>query len=297
MTGEFRGRIYDSVLDTIGATPLVRLHRLAAEAGARADILGKCEFFNPLSSVKDRIGLAMIEAAEPRARSGPAPCWSSRPRATPASRSPSSAAAKGYRLILTMPDSMSVERRKMLLLLGAELELTPAARGMRGAIARAEEIVRQTARRRHAAAVPEPGQPRDSSPHHRRGDLERHRRRGRYRRQRGRHRRHADRRRLGAEAAQAGPHHGRGRAGGQRGPLGRPARPAQDPGHRRRVCSRNPRHHTDRRGHADRQRHRVAHGARAARLEGWRSASPPARRWQRRSKSAPGPAWTARRSS
>ena len=90
--GEFRGRVYDSILGTIGATPLVRLSRLAADAGVKADILGKCEFFNPLSSVKDRIGLAMIEAAERAGRITPgAPCWSSRPRAIPASRSPSSA--------------------------------------------------------------------------------------------------------------------------------------------------------------------------------------------------------------
>src|SRR6266699_5238732 len=71
MGGEFRGHIYDSILDTIGATPLVRLHRLAAEAGVTADILGKCEFFNPLSSVKDRIGLAMIEAGEKAGRITP----------------------------------------------------------------------------------------------------------------------------------------------------------------------------------------------------------------------------------
>jgi len=141
-SGGFRGRVYDSILDTIGATPLVRLRRLAAEAGATADILGKCEFFNPLSSVKDRIGLAMIEAAEASGhiRSGTV-------LVEPTSGNTGIAlafvcAAKGYRLILTMPDSMSVERRKMLKLLGAELELTPAAQGMRGAIARAEQIVK-----------------------------------------------------------------------------------------------------------------------------------------------------------
>src|SRR5436305_1373853 len=139
---EFRGRVYDSITETIGATPLVRIHRLAQEAGAKADIVGKCEFFNPLSSVKDRIGLAMIEAAEAagRVRTGPV-------LVEPTSGNPGIAlafacAAKGYRLILTMPDSMSLERRKMLLLLGAELELTPAAQGMHGAIARAEAIVR-----------------------------------------------------------------------------------------------------------------------------------------------------------
>jgi len=139
---EFRGRVYDSITETIGATPLVRLHRLAQDGGAEADILGKCEFFNPLSSVKDRIGLAMIEAAEAAGR-----IKNGTVMVEPTSGNTGIAlafvcAAKGYRLILTMPDSMSVERRKMLLLLGAELELTPAAQGMRGAIARAEEIVK-----------------------------------------------------------------------------------------------------------------------------------------------------------
>lgn len=138
---EFRGRIYDSMLDTIGATPLVRVRRLQAEHGVKADILAKLEFFNPLSSVKDRIGLAMIEALEADGTI----------RAGTVLVEPTSgntgialafvAAAKGYRLILTMPESMSIERRKMLRLLGAELHLTPAAQGMKGAIARAEELV------------------------------------------------------------------------------------------------------------------------------------------------------------
>src|SRR5208282_1910194 len=128
--------------DTIGATPLVRLSRLAADAGVEADILGKCEFFNPLSSVKDRIGLAMIEAAEKAGR-----ITKDTVLVEPTSGNTGIAlafvcAAKGYRLVLTMPESMSVERRKMLLLLGAELELTPAAQGMRGAIAKAEEILK-----------------------------------------------------------------------------------------------------------------------------------------------------------
>src|SRR4051795_4072692 len=140
--GEFRGRVYDSILDTIGATPLVRIRRLAAEAGIKADLLGKCEFFNPLASVKDRIGLAMIEAAEATGHIRPGTVLVEPTSGNTGIALAFACAAKGYRLILTMPESMSIERRRMLLLLGAELELTPAANGMRGAIARAAEIVR-----------------------------------------------------------------------------------------------------------------------------------------------------------
>jgi len=141
-SAEFRGRVYDSILDTIGATPLVRIHRLAEKAGARADILGKCEFFNPLSSVKDRIGVSMIAAAEAAGRIKPGTVLVEPTSGNTGIALAFVCAAKGYRLILTMPDSMSVERRKMLQLLGAELELTPAAQGMRGAIAKAEEIAK-----------------------------------------------------------------------------------------------------------------------------------------------------------
>jgi cysteine synthase len=138
---EFRGRVYDSIVDTIGATPLVRIHRLAQDAGARADILGKCEFFNPLASVKDRIGVSMVAAAEVAGRIKPGTVLVEPTSGNTGIALAFVCAAKGYRLILTMPASMSVERRKMLKLLGAELELTPAAQGMRGAIAKAEEIV------------------------------------------------------------------------------------------------------------------------------------------------------------
>jgi cysteine synthase A len=136
-----RGRVYDSIIDTIGATPLVRFKRLAAEAGVKADIVGKLEFFNPLSSVKDRIGLAMIEAAEATGRLKPGGTIVEPTSGNTGIALAFVAAAKGYRLILTMPESMSLERRKMLLLLGAEIDLTPAAKGMTGAVRRAEELI------------------------------------------------------------------------------------------------------------------------------------------------------------
>ena len=141
--GEFRGQIYDNVLATIGATPLVRLQRIAADVGCKADLIGKCEFFNPLSSVKDRIGLAMIEAAEAAGQLDPDTVIIEPTSGNTGIALAFVCAAKGYRLILTMPESMSIERRKMLALLGAEIELTPTGRGMPGAIARAEELREQ----------------------------------------------------------------------------------------------------------------------------------------------------------
>jgi cysteine synthase len=141
--GEFRGRVYDSIIDTIGATPLVRLNRLPEEEGCKAIVLGKCEFFNPLASVKDRIGNAMVSAAEAAGKLKPGSVIVEPTSGNTGIALAFVAAAKGYRLILTMPESMSMERRKMLYLLGAEIELTPAAKGMPGAIARAEEILEE----------------------------------------------------------------------------------------------------------------------------------------------------------
>ena len=141
---EFRGKIYDSILDTIGATPLVRVRKLAEKYGVKADILAKLEFFNPLSSVKDRIGRAMIETLEADGVIEPGKTTLIEPTSGNTGIALAFvAAAKGYRLILTMPESMSVERRKMLKLLGAELHLTEAAKGMGGAIARAEELLQE----------------------------------------------------------------------------------------------------------------------------------------------------------
>ncbi len=141
-SSEFRGHIYDSILDTIGATPLVRMNRLAADRKVDAELLAKLEFFNPLSSVKDRIGAAMIQSLEDQGLASPGKTVLVEPTSGNTGIALAFvAAAKGYRLILTMPESMSVERRRMLKLLGAELELTPAEKGMKGAIARAEELV------------------------------------------------------------------------------------------------------------------------------------------------------------
>ena len=140
-----RGRIYNSIVETVGDTPLVRLDRLAAEKGVGARILAKLEFFNPLSSVKDRIGVAMIDALELAGKIGPGK--GVMVEATSGNTGIGLAfvaAARGLKLVLVMPESMSVERRKMLALLGAELVLTPAAQGMKGAIAKVNEIVAAT---------------------------------------------------------------------------------------------------------------------------------------------------------
>jgi cysteine synthase A len=136
-----RGRTYDSIVETIGHTPLVRLNRIATEAGALATIYAKLEFFNPLSSVKDRIALGMIEAAEREGKIKPGAILVEPTSGNTGIALAFVCAAKGYQLILTMPESMSLERRKMLKLLGAQLELTPASKGMRGAIEKAEELV------------------------------------------------------------------------------------------------------------------------------------------------------------
>ena len=138
-----RGRVYDSIVDTIGDTPLVRLNRMAKEAGAKAEILLKLEFFNPLASVKDRIGASMIEDLEARGMIKAGTTLIEPTSGNTGIALAFVAAAKGYQLILVMPESMSVERRKMLLLLGAKLELTPAAQGMRGAVARANELAKE----------------------------------------------------------------------------------------------------------------------------------------------------------
>jgi cysteine synthase len=135
-----RGRIYGSITETIGDTPLVEIRRMTADRKSKARVLAKLEFFNPLASVKDRIGVAMIDALE---QGGALTTGGTLIEPTSGNTGIAlafAAAARGYRLILTMPETMSIERRKMLAFLGAELVLTPPGEGMRGAIAKAEEL-------------------------------------------------------------------------------------------------------------------------------------------------------------
>ncbi len=135
-----RGRIYGNITECMGATPLVRFARLQAELGLSAEICGKLEFFNPASSVKDRIGVAMIDALEAQGRIAPGGTLIEATSGNTGIALAFAGAARGYNVILCMPDSMSVERRKMLALLGARLELTPAEQRIEGAITRAEQL-------------------------------------------------------------------------------------------------------------------------------------------------------------
>jgi cysteine synthase A len=139
-----RGRVYDNLLETIGNTPVVRIGRLAAEFGCQGEVLAKLEFFNPLGSVKDRIAVSMLEAMEAEGTVGPGSVIVEPTSGNTGIGLAFVCAAKGYRCILTMPDSFSVERRKLMKILGAELVLTPREKGIGGAIDKAKEIVSAT---------------------------------------------------------------------------------------------------------------------------------------------------------
>jgi cysteine synthase len=139
-----RGRIYDSIAETIGNTPLVRIPNITREEGITADIVLKLEFFNPIASVKDRIGVNMIVGLEESGRLKPGGTLIEPTSGNTGIGLAFVCAARGYKLILTMPESVSIERRKMLVYLGAELELTPREKGMNGAVARAQELLAAT---------------------------------------------------------------------------------------------------------------------------------------------------------
>jgi cysteine synthase A len=139
-----RGRVFSSVTEAIGDTPIVQLRRLPEMRGVKANILAKLEYLSPAGSVKDRIGVAMIDAMEATGAVGPGTVLIEPTSGNTGIALAFVAAARGYRLILVMPESMSLERRKMLKLLGAELVLTPAAQGMGGAVTKAEEILKTT---------------------------------------------------------------------------------------------------------------------------------------------------------
>src|SRR5213595_1224773 len=138
----FMGRIYNDIVETVGRTPLVKLNNVTA--GVPATVLLKCEFFNPLGSVKDRIGMAMIVDAEKRKVINQETTIIEPTSGNTGIALAFVAAAKGYKLILTMPETMSLERRTLLALLGAKLVLTPGTEGMKGAIARAEDLAKNT---------------------------------------------------------------------------------------------------------------------------------------------------------
>ena len=136
-----RGRVYSSITETVGNTPIVEVSRIAAEYGVAGKVFAKLEFFNPIASVKDRIGVAILDALEAEGRLSPDTVLVEPTSGNTGIALAFACAAKGYELVLCMPESMSMERRKMLQLLGATLELTPAENGMKGAIARAQELL------------------------------------------------------------------------------------------------------------------------------------------------------------
>ena len=138
-----RGRVYDSILQTIGDTPLVRAAKLSSRHGARADVLLKLEFFNPAASVKDRIGVAMIEGLEADGSLEPGSTVIEPTSGNTGIALAMVCAQRGYRCVLTMPETMSIERRRMLAFLGAELHLTPKEKGINGALEKADELLKE----------------------------------------------------------------------------------------------------------------------------------------------------------
>ena len=249
-------RIADDVTKLTGNTPLVRLQRVTD--GAAAQVAAKLEFFNPANSVKDRIGVAMIDAAERDGLIGPDTIVVEPTSGNTGIALAMVCAARGYRCMLTMPETMSRERRQLLRALGADLVLTPGPEGMNGAIAKAEELAKSDQRYFMPQQFENPANPAIHRGHHRRGDLAGHRRGGRHLRGRRRHRRYHHRRGRGPQGAQAVGADDRGRAGRLARAVRRRQGPAPDPGHRRRLRPGRPGHRRDRRDHHRDQRRRAA---------------------------------------
>ncbi len=223
-----RGRVFDSIVDTVGDTPIVRLRRLPQQHGVNATILAKLEYFNPAASVKDRIGAAMIIAMEKAGKIHADTVLIEPTSGNTGIALAFVAASRGYRLKLVMPESVSTERCKMLAFLGAEIVLTSAAQGMKGSIAMAEELVRTTPHAVMPQQFKNLANPGDPPTHHGRGNLERYRRKRRLCRGGCRYRRYHHGDRSGPEAAQAGPADRCGGAGREPGLVGRPAFAAQE---------------------------------------------------------------------
>ena len=294
-----RGKIYDSITQTIGDTPIVRLDRLARAKGANANLLAKLEFFNPISSVKDRIGVNMIESLEKRGEIAPGRNTLIEPTSGNTGIALAFvAAARGYRLILVMPESMSIERRKMLALLGADLVLTPAAQGMKGAVAKAGELAAETPGARHSTTIREPVESGNSSHDHRRGNLERHQWRDRLFRIGRRHRRHHYRRWASIEASPPEPARRRCGAGRLRRAFRAPAGTAQNSGNWRRLCAARARPQRYRRDHHHRKPDLLRNSARAGANRGYSGRDLVWRRCRRRvgNRRAPGGGWQEHRS-
>ena len=172
------GILYNNIVETVGRTPLVKLNRVTR--GIEATIAIKCEFFNPLGSVKDRIGMSMIEDAEKEGIIKPNTVIVEPTSGNTGIALAFVCAAKGYKLILTMPETMSLERRTLLAMLGAKLVLTPGSGGMKGAIARAEELLKTTPNAWMPQQFNNPANPAIHQANHRGRDLGRHRRQSRH---------------------------------------------------------------------------------------------------------------------